>query len=121
MPKCPHCGKDVQVTLTKESKKDRIDDRIDYLTKEFAEKIGVPSDCVELAKKIVTAAREKHITWGRKPSTVAAASLYVACHLRDCPISQKELAKIAGIHPVTIATCHRKLHSHLNLQELQQT
>ena len=91
-----------------------IDDPTDYVTK-IAEKARVSSDVEGLAIKIIRKAKNKHATMGKDPSGMAAAALYIASKRRKEKMTQKHLAKAAGITEVTVRNRKRALMKSLNL------
>lgn len=91
-----------------------IDDPLDYVTK-ISEKAGVSNEAEGLAIKIIRKAKNRHSTMGKDPSALAAAALYMASKLRKEKITQKHIAKAAGISEVTIRNRKRELMETLNL------
>ncbi len=91
-----------------------IDEPLDYVTK-ISEKAGISSKAEGLAIKIIREAKKKHATMGKDPSALAAAALYIASKCKKEKITQKHLAKAAGITEVTIRNRKRELVTRLNL------
>ena len=91
-----------------------IDDPMDYATK-IAEKAGVSCDVEGLAMKIIRDAKEKNATMGKDPSGLAAAALYVASKLRKEKMTQKRLAKAAGLTEVTVRNRTKDLMKRLDI------
>ncbi len=91
-----------------------IDDPMDYATK-IAEKAGVSSDVEGLAIKIIRDAKKKNATMGKDPSGLAAAALYVASKLRKEKMTQKRLAKAAGLTEVTVRNRTKDLMKRLDI------
>ena len=108
--------KEVHAKLGRISMRTR-EEEINLLIEDFAEKMSISSDCVDLAKKILIDAREKHLTWGHKPNTVAATALYFACRLKDNHKTMKEIADTAGIDPGTIRNNRYSFARKLNLTD----
>jgi len=50
--------------------------------------------------------------WGRAPSTVAAACIYVAGHLKDERLSQADVADAAGCSEATIRSIYPTVVEH---------
>jgi len=91
-----------------------IDDPMDYVTK-IAETAGVSGDVEGLAFKIIRDAKSKHATMGKDPSGLAAAALYTASKLKKEKITQKHLAKAAGLTEVTVRNRAKDLMKRLDL------
>jgi transcription initiation factor TFIIB len=91
-----------------------IDNPIDYLTK-IAEKAGVSCDVEGLAIRIIRDAKNKHVTMGKDPSGLAAATLYIASKIKKEKITQSHLAKAANVTEVTIRNRTKDLMNSLNL------
>jgi transcription initiation factor TFIIB len=91
-----------------------IDNPIDYLTK-IAEKAGVSCDVEGLAIRIIRDAKNKHVTMGKDPSGLAAATLYIASKIKKEKITQSHLAKAANVTEVTIRNRTKDLMTSLNL------
>jgi transcription initiation factor TFIIB len=91
-----------------------IDDPMDYATK-IAEKAGVSSDVEGLAIKIIRDAKNNRATMGKDPSGLAAAALYIASRLKKEKITQKRLAKAAGLTEVTVRNRTKGLMKRLDL------
>jgi len=91
-----------------------IDDPMDYVTK-IAETAGVSGDVEGLAIKIIRDAKNKHATMGKDPSGLAAAALYTASKLKKEKITQKHLAKAAGLTEVTVRNRAKDLMKRLDL------
>jgi transcription initiation factor TFIIB len=93
-----------------------IDDPMDYATK-IAEKAGVSCDVEGLAIKIIREAKSSRATMGKDPSGLAAAALYIASRLRKEKITQKRLAKAAGLTEVTVRNRTKGLTKRLDLDK----
>ena len=91
-----------------------IDDPMDYATK-IAEKAGVSSDVEGLSIKIIRDAKNNHATMGKDPSGLAAAALYIASKLKKEKITQKHLAKAAGLTEVTVRNRAKDLMKRLDI------
>jgi len=50
--------------------------------------------------------------WGRAPSTVAAACIYVAGHLSDAKVSQNVIADAAGCSEATVRDMYPDVVKH---------
>jgi Transcription factor TFIIB repeat len=77
--------------------------------------LSVSTDAIVLAKKIITTAHEKHVTSGRRPTTVAASALYIACRMEGNRIRQMKVASAFGVSEITIMTYYRFLMGCLGL------
>ena len=69
------------------------------------------------AAKILREAKRKFVTIGKDPTGVAAATLHIACQLRNGKITQKEIAAAASILEVTLRSREKELREKLNLNK----
>ena len=76
---------------------------------------NVSISSVILAKKFLTTAHQKRITAGRRPVSLAAAALYIACRLNENNIPQKELADAGGLSEMTLRSAYKLLTTHLGI------
>ena len=72
-----------------------------YLNK-IASKVGLDQETVQEALRILQKAHDKGATIGKDPVGMAAAALYMACQERVQPITQKDIARAAGVTEVTV-------------------
>ena len=72
-----------------------------YLNK-IASKVGLEQETVQEALRILQEAHKKGATIGKDPVGMAAAALYMACQERNQPITQKDIARAAGVTEVTV-------------------
>ena len=72
-----------------------------YLNK-IASKVGLDQATVQEALKILQEAHKKGATVGKDPVGIAAAALYMACQETDQTITQKDIARAAGVTEVTV-------------------
>lgn len=66
------------------------------------ENLNASEEIQDRAEEIISHVFDTHITSGKKPSAVAAAAIYNASIDVDEKITQKEIAKAAGVTQVTI-------------------
>jgi len=85
-------------------------ERIEYLLY-LATKKKIPQDAVILAGKILDKAKKNRLAKGANPLGVAAAALYIASIAAGYRMTQKELAKVAGVSEVTIRTDYKILQN----------
>lgn len=81
----------------------------------FAEDLQISPESQYQAIKILKIAHKIGITSGKDPSSLAAASLYVATLLRGENKTQKEIAKVANITEVTVRNRYKELVKTLNI------
>lgn len=72
-----------------------------YLNK-IASKVGLDQETVQEALRILHEAHKRGATIGKDPVGMAAAALYMACQERNQPITQKDIARAAGVTEVTV-------------------
>ena len=69
-------------------------------------KIGSRMDIPEYLKReatnILQAVKHRHETSGKDPMGVTSAALYIACEQHGYPITQRQLAQVAGVTDVTV-------------------
>jgi len=81
---------------------------------QFAE-LKVPLDTSTLAKKILEIAHQKRLTAGRRPASLAAAALYIACRINANNIPQKEIADAGNVSEMTIRSAYKLLTTHVGI------
>jgi len=72
-----------------------------YLNK-IASKVGLDEGTVQEALRILEEAHKRGATIGKDPVGMAAAALYMACQERNQPVTQKDIARAAGVTEVTV-------------------
>jgi transcription initiation factor TFIIB len=85
-----------------------ITDPTIYVTK-IGSILGLSEKTKRLALTLMSTIKEIEYSGGKKPASLAGTVLYVACIKTDENISQKEIAKAAGVTEVTIRTRFRDL------------
>jgi len=93
-----------------------IEDSIYHIAK-IAEKASISGETQGLAAKILREAKLKFVTIGKDPTGMAAATLYIACQLKNEKITQKEIAAAASISEVTLRNREKELREKLNLNK----
>ncbi len=91
-----------------------ISDPLTYISK-IAEKIGVSGKTQGVAMAILREARKKRFSTGKDPMGMAATALYIACVQHNEKITQREIAKAAGVSEVTLRNRYKALKKQLNL------
>lgn len=89
-------------------------DPLGYVSR-IAEKARISGKIQGVAVKILQKAKRKRITMGKDPVGVASAVLYIACQLQGEPVTQKEIAEVAGITEVTLRNRKKELVKKLDL------
>lgn len=87
----------------------------DFMSR-FCSNLGLPDEVRRTATNIARIAREKSITDGRNPTSIAAAAIYMASQVSDAKRSQKEISEVAGCAESTIKHSYRLMLS--RVQEL---
>ncbi|MCF8885040.1 MAG: TFIIB-type zinc ribbon-containing protein [Nitrososphaerota archaeon] len=72
-----------------------------YLSK-IASKVGLDQRTVQEALRILQEATKRGATVGKDPVGIAAAALYMACQETTQNITQKDIARAAGVTEVTV-------------------
>ena len=83
----------------------------------YGSMLGFKGETVSRARNIVKEAREKGITSGKSPVSVAAGGLYLDSLLEGEDVTQKELADTLDVTNNTIRKMYRQLAEELNLEE----
>lgn len=82
----------------------------DFMSR-FCSNLDLPIEVQRLATHIAASAREKSITDGRNPTSIAAAAIYMASQASDTKKSQKEISEVAGCAESTIKHSYRLMLS----------
>ena len=80
----------------------------EYLPR-YATELGVSSSVERRARELVDRTETEGIANGRNPSGVAAACLYTAAKEADAEVTQREVAAVASVTPVTIRNTFQEL------------
>lgn len=78
----------------------------DFMSR-FCSNLGLPNEVQRVATHISAVAKEKSITDGRNPTSIAAAAIYMASQASDTKKSQREISEVAGCAESTIKHCYR--------------
>lgn len=73
----------------------------------FCSNLSLPIEVQRVATHIAEVAKEKSITDGRNPTSVAAAAIYMASQASDSKRTQKEISEVAGCAESTIKHSYR--------------
>lgn len=69
--------------------------------------LKLPQSVATMAMRILMAAREVGVIWGKEPLGVAAAAIYLACQEQGIQRTQRELARAALVTEVTVRNRYR--------------
>lgn len=85
--------------------------------KDISSRLGLDQNTTDEARSIYNRAIEKHVAHGVSPSTIAAASVYVACKESTIHIGFKQLARLLHSRSSvrSIGKCYRLLVRGLNI------
>jgi transcription initiation factor TFIIB len=81
----------------------------------FANNLQLPEPTKREAIKIFDELKEKDLTAGKKPDSVAASVIYMACIKTNVNLSTSEISKIAGISGVTIRSRFNDFRKYVRL------
>lgn len=84
-------------------------DEFSIAISKIVNQLNLKGEVEHLASKILQAAREAGLVNGRKPDSIAAASVYLAAKKLGCRVNQRRLAKIASISVVTLRSRYKEL------------
>ncbi|GAB4316888.1 MAG: transcription initiation factor IIB [Promethearchaeota archaeon] len=76
-------------------------------------KLGLSHDVQRLAAKLVRKAVKLGLGNGRNPMSIVAASMWMACKLLGVDVMQKDVAKVAGVTPVSLRAHYYELEKRL--------
>lgn len=85
-------------------------DSADFVSR-FCSRLNLPREVITVANHIVNVARDRSITDGRNPTSVAAAAIYMASQVSDTKKSQREISGVAGCAESTIKQSYRLMLS----------
>ena len=88
-----------------------------YVNK-IASKLGLNQNIIQETIKILNKAEEIGATIGKDPVGIAAAALYMACQRFHPEITQKDIAKVAGVTEVTVRNRFKDLKDTLNSHKI---
>jgi len=75
----------------------------------FVKSLGLDGRVESLANTILDMAKRLNLTQGRSSRPMAAAVIYIAAKILNMRVSQRKLAKVAGISPVTLRRRYKEI------------
>jgi len=75
----------------------------------FIKSLGLEGRVEDLANTILDMAKKLNLTQGRSSRPMAAAAIYIAAKTLNVRVSQRRLAKVAGISPVTLRRRYKEI------------
>ena len=78
-------------------------------------RLSVSIISIVLAKRILATAHEKHVTGGRRPVSLAASALYIACRMTGDRIRQRDIVLAAGISDIVVMKVYKLLMIRLGM------
>jgi transcription initiation factor TFIIB len=88
-----------------------------YVNK-IASKLGLSQNIIQETIKILNKAEEVGATIGKDPVGIAAAALYMSCQKLHPEITQKDIAKVAGVTEVTVRNRFKNLKDTFNSHKI---
>jgi transcription initiation factor TFIIB len=86
-----------------------IADPVNYVPRMITE-LGLSGEVQQKVIKILKQAKKKNrLVMGRDPRGIAAAAIYVASILANSPVTQREIAAVAGITEVTVRNRYKEI------------
>jgi transcription initiation factor TFIIB len=70
-----------------------------------------------MAIDLIVQAREKRLTYGKNPLSLAAASIYISGIFENERRTQEEIAEISNIRPVTLRSRYKDIAKTLGFYE----
>jgi len=83
----------------------------------IASKVGVEQRTIRAALRLLEISAEKGATVGKDPVGIAAAALYMACQETQQSVTQKDIARAAGVTEVTVRNRYKGLKEVLDIDE----
>ena len=91
-----------------------VSDPIAFIER-FIEVLRLKRYIFSKAKELIMKAKEKGITAGKDPAGLAAATIYIVAVLEGEKITQKDVARVAGVTEVTVRNRLREMIKKLNI------
>jgi transcription initiation factor TFIIB len=91
-----------------------VADPIAFIEK-FIEVLRLKRYVFSKAKELLMKAKEKGLTAGKDPAGIAAATIYIVATLEGENITQKDVARVAGVTEVTVRNRLREMIKKLNI------
>jgi transcription initiation factor TFIIB len=82
----------------------------------FISKLGLPSEVMTKTFEILRLAEERELTYGKSPTGIAAAAIYIAAHVVGNNRTQREIADISHVTEVTIRNRYKELANALDIK-----
>jgi transcription initiation factor TFIIB len=82
----------------------------------FISKLGLPSEVMTETFEILRLAEERELTYGKSPTGIAAAAIYIAAHVVGNNRTQREIADISHVTEVTIRNRYKELANALDIK-----
>ncbi len=86
----------------------------DYIPR-FCNRLTLDMEVQRKAKDILELVEREELASGVAPSGVAAATIYIAATLCNKPVTQKEVAEVAGVTEVTIRNRYKRIAEAMGL------
>lgn len=91
-----------------------VDDPAKYVSK-IASRVRLDQTTENLAIRLLQKAKKIKEDVGKGPTGIAAAALYIAAIMNESKVTQRELAKAAGVTEVTVRNRYGGLNKSLDL------
>jgi transcription initiation factor TFIIB len=91
-----------------------VDNPAKYVSK-LASRVRLDQTTENLAIKLLQKAKKMKVDVGKGPTGIAAAALYIAAIMNESKVTQRELAKAAGVTEVTVRNRYGGLNKSLDL------
>jgi transcription initiation factor TFIIB len=86
----------------------------DYIAR-FCNRLNLDMDVQRHAREILDKVEKAELATGVAPSGVAAATIYIAAMLAQKPVTQKQVAEVAGVTEVTIRNRYKRITQALGI------
>ena len=82
----------------------------------FCSELGLNSKSENRTREIILLAEERELTYGKSPSGITAAALYIAGYQCDQVRTQREISEVTNVTEVTIRNRYKGLLTNLQLE-----
>jgi transcription initiation factor TFIIIB Brf1 subunit/transcription initiation factor TFIIB len=98
-----------------------IADQIKIYIGAFCDSLRLLEETKPYAMKLYEQVRGELFLNGKNPRAVAVGLIYTAACMTNDPVTQKDIAEVTGVAPVTISTMWRKLQRYFGYEYFYKT
>lgn len=90
-------------------------DEAELILVRLANKLGISGKLLNISLNLLKSARERKLTSGRSPKSLAAACIYLASVMTNSELTQKEIASAGDVTEVTLRNRYKEMIQALDL------